>query len=234
MALFRQEGEGVPARKAAPIPCGKANMRDIEPNPHKALGVKRKSFPRPRGSAFSLTPFSPGCSSGGEAIPRRPGLPSAADATPGPAGRGRAAPNTHADSGGPAPQSRAAVPGTASRPVPIRIRSRLRGHSTIGGLTSAKGGASLARLTGGAGRPAMPSCSGALRRGSGGPWDGASAPSPYSRRQPRADPVSSPDPPPERAPVIGHRGSVSDGRGRRPIRPAGCRGCGRGHTGADS
>jgi hypothetical protein len=32
MALFRQEGEGVPARKAAPIPCGKANMRDIVPN----------------------------------------------------------------------------------------------------------------------------------------------------------------------------------------------------------
>src|SRR5262245_52889591 len=62
---------------------------------------------------------------------RRPGLLSAADAT-----RRRAAPNTHADSGGPAPQSRAAVPGSAPWPVPILVRSRLRGHSKCDGLTS--------------------------------------------------------------------------------------------------
>src|SRR5262245_59408420 len=80
---------------------------------------------------------------------------------PWPYGHGRTAPNTHADSGGPAPQNRAAVPGTTSRPVPIRIRSRLRGHSKCDGLTSSRGGASLARLTGGAGRWAFPPSRGA-------------------------------------------------------------------------
>ena len=34
------------------------------------------------------------------------------------------------------------------RPVPIGLRSRLRGHSEIGGLTVPKGEASSARLTG--------------------------------------------------------------------------------------
>src|SRR5271170_7472904 len=104
------------------------------PNPHKALSVKRKYFPRPRGrKAFFLTPFSPGCSSGAEATSPRPGLLSVADAAPGPTGHRRAAPNTHADSGGPPPQSRAAVPGAVSRPVPILIRSRLRGQSKTTG-----------------------------------------------------------------------------------------------------
>src|SRR5262245_4595515 len=69
----------------------------------------------------------------------------------GPQATRRAAPNTHADSGGPTPQSRAAVPGSVSRPVPILVRSRLRGHSKFDGLTSAGGGSSLARLTDGAG-----------------------------------------------------------------------------------
>ena len=53
-----------------------------------------------------------------------------------------------------------------------------------------------------------------LRRGCGpagvgGTGDGASAPSPYSVRQPRADLVSSPDPPPGTRPgCLGHRGSL--------------------------
>lgn len=41
----------------------------------------------------------------------------------------RTAPNTPADSGGPAPQDRAAVPGNLPRPVPILMRSQHRCHS---------------------------------------------------------------------------------------------------------
>jgi hypothetical protein len=137
----------------------------------------------------------------GRAHRRRPGLAIGGRRGSWPAGRGRAAPNTHADSGGPAPQGQAAVPGVESRPVPIRIRSRLRGHSKSGGLTSPRGGASSARLTGGAGRPAIPPPRGCGPAGAGGTWAGASAPSPYTVRQPRADLVSSPGPPPGRGPV---------------------------------
>jgi hypothetical protein len=54
----------------------------------------------------------------------------------GPLGQRRAAPNTHADSGGPVPQNRAAVPGTTPWPVPILVRSRLRGHSKAAGSPS--------------------------------------------------------------------------------------------------
>src|SRR5262245_41387982 len=71
-----------------------------------------------------------------KATTRRPGWLSAADGAPGPQATSRAAPNTHADSGGPAPQSKAAVPGTVSRPVPMRVRSRPRGQSKCDGLTS--------------------------------------------------------------------------------------------------
>jgi hypothetical protein len=74
-----------------------------------------------------------------KATARRPGLLSATDAALSFQGKGRAAPNTHADSGGPAPQSKTAVPGTRSRPVPILVRSQLRGHSKCDGLTSASG-----------------------------------------------------------------------------------------------
>ena len=48
--------------------------------------------------------------------------------------------------------------------------------------------------------------------GVGRTWDGASAPSPYSVRQPRADLVSSSDPPPGRGPVIAPRSEVSRAR----------------------
>ena len=80
-----------------------------------------------------LTPWPGGCGSGGEGDLRRPGWSIS--------GRcqlsGRAAPNAHADSGGPAPQNEAAVPATVPRPVPILIRSRVRGHSKSDGLTLA-------------------------------------------------------------------------------------------------
>src|SRR5437764_10096187 len=102
-----------------------------------------------------------------KATARRPDLLSAADAARSFQGKGRAAPNTHADSGGPAPQNRAAVPGTVSWPVPILIRSRLRGHSKCDGLTFAQEGSSLARLTGGAGRRAFPPSGGAAAGGGG-------------------------------------------------------------------
>ena len=46
-------------------------------------------------------------------------------------GHVRAAPNTHADSGGSTAQGRAAMLGSVPRPVPIRIRSRTRGHSKV-------------------------------------------------------------------------------------------------------
>jgi hypothetical protein len=163
------------------------------PNPHKALGVKRKYFPRPRGrQAFFLTPFSPGCSSGAEATSPRPGLLSVADAAPGPTGHRRAAPNTHADSGGPTPQSRAAVPGTVSRPVPILIRSRLRGQSkTTGSPPQGEGPVRQGSRAGRVVRRAFLLLRGAVA-GVGETWEGASAPSPYYLRQPRADLVSPP------------------------------------------
>ena len=57
-----------------------------------------------------------------------------------------------------------------------------------------------------------PSYSGAaVRRGSGRPWDGALAPSPYSLGQLRADPVSFPDPPPGRGPVWPPRSVIKAG-----------------------
>src|SRR5262249_10740412 len=119
-------------------------------------------------------------------------------ATPGPQGRGRAAPNTHADSGGPAPQGQAAVPG----PSPGRSR-----------YASVPSSVAIQRATG-----SPPPREGPVRHGSrvgrvvrrflllrvrglagvGRTWDGAWAPSPYSLRQPRADLVLPPAPPPGR------------------------------------
>src|SRR6266545_5598254 len=61
---------------------------------------------------------------GGEVSPWRPGLLSVADTTPGHEGPRRAAPNTHADSGGPAPQSRAAAFGRS--PVALAPGSPFR------------------------------------------------------------------------------------------------------------
>jgi len=168
------------------------------------------------------------------ARPRRPGLLSLAGATPGPPGPRRAAPNTHADSGGPTPQGRAAVPGNKPRPVPILIRSRHRGHSKAAG-SSPQGRGQLGTAHGRGGSSGDGSFFvAAARRGSGGHWDGASAPSPYSLRQPRADLVSSPGPPPGRRPVTAPRSAGQVGRGRRPIKASGCRGCGPGLTRADS
>jgi hypothetical protein len=130
----------------------------------------------------------------------------------------------------PGPAGPGGCAGNKPRPVPIRVRSRLRGHSRSGRLTSAAGGSSSARLTGGAGRPAIASFfRGRGPAGVGRTWDGAWAPSPYSVRRRHADLVSSPDPPPDRGPRVDHRGPAQVGRGRRPIKASGYRGCGRGH-----
>ena len=83
----------------------------IAPNPHKDLAVKRKYFPRPRGYGVSLTPLLRGHSYGGEGHRSATRLGYPKQARPPAPGRGRAAPNTHADSGGPAPRGKAAVPG---------------------------------------------------------------------------------------------------------------------------
>ena len=67
--------------------------------------------------------------------------------------------------------------------------------------------------------------------GVGWTGEGASAPSPFSLRQLRADLAC---PPTHRRGVA--RCTTADGksgRGRRPIKPSGCRGCGPGHATAD-
>src|SRR5437016_4005304 len=107
------------------------------------LSVSRENIFHGHGEwRFSGRLFSGVPAAVAKAMARRPGLLSAAGATPGPAGRGRAAPNTPADSGGPAPRGQAAVPGNKPRPVPIRIRAQARGHSKSGGLISPTGEAS--------------------------------------------------------------------------------------------
>jgi hypothetical protein len=178
---------------SAPTRTVNRTDRRTSPNPHKALGVKRKNFPRPRGAAFFWTPFLQGQGKRGEVVPRRPGFLSGADATPDRAGPGRAAPNTPADSGGPVPQSRAAVPGNKPRPVPIRSRSRLRGQSKFDGLTSSRGGSSSAGPGSRTGRVVRRSL---LLRGAvaGGRVDlgWCSGTKPVFLGQPRADPVGPP------------------------------------------
>ena len=163
------------------------------PNPHKVLEVKGKYFPRPRGAAFSLTPFLRGHSSGGEGMAsatrlaiggRRdswPGRPrtsrtqhSCGLRRPGPAGPGGCA-------GGGVP----AGPDTHSFPGPWPFKER-RAHLPQGrgqlGKAHRWGGSSGDRSLLRGGGPA----------GVGRTWDGASAPSPYSVRRPRADLVSWP------------------------------------------
>src|SRR5262249_24505157 len=84
--------------------------------------------------------------------------------------------NTHADSGGPAPQSGAAVPGSVPRPVPIRIRSRRRGHSKSDGLTPQRS-VPFGRAHGRGGSAGDSSFLG-RRGGVGWMGEGAAAPSP--------------------------------------------------------
>ena len=187
----------------------------VEPNPHKALGVKRKYFPRPRGAAFSLTPFLRGHSSGGEGTASATRLAIGGGRNSGP--RRPQTSRTQHSCGLWRPRSaeQAAVPGTAPRPVPIRVRSRLRGHSRSGGLISL--GERPVRHGSRAGRVVRRSLlvRGGSPAGVGRTWDGASAPSPLSLRQPRADLVVSPDPPPGRGTVGAHRSP--SGRRARPV-----------------
>ena len=151
---------------------------------------------------------------------------SVAGAAPSPDGCGRAAPNTHADSGGPASRAgrlcRGQRPGRSRYlhvPGSVAIRS-------CDGLTSC-GRVQLGRAHGRGGSSSDSSLfQAALRWGSGGPWEGALAPNPLlwdsfalSPFVPRPTPAAL-----RRAP----RSGIS-GHGRCPIQPAGCRGCGQGH-----
>jgi hypothetical protein len=209
-----------------------SNSGQARPNPHKALGVKRQYFLRPRGAAFSLTPFLRGHGSGGEGTasatrlaisgrrdpgPRRP----TTSRTPHSCGLRRPSP---ARPGGCAGEQAPAGPDPHSFPAPWPFKER-RAHLPQGrgpfGTAHGRGGSSGVSSSFGA----------AARRGSGGPRDGASAPSPYSVRQLHADLVLSPDPPPGRRPRTDHRGQGSNRRGRRPTKASGGRGCGPGHAG---
>jgi hypothetical protein len=116
--------------------CCLAASRVEPPNTHKALGVKRKYFPRERQSAaFSCRISEQGsCGGGDNSSAIRLLYLRRTQHTHGQRPR-RTAPNTHADCGGPASQGRAAVPGNLPWPVPIRIRSRHRGHSKSDWLT---------------------------------------------------------------------------------------------------
>ena len=69
--------------------------------------------------------------------------------------------------------------------------------------------------------------------GVGGTLEGCFGTQPVSLGQLHAEPVCSPDPPP-RPRRYGHRGSENRGHRRRPIKAAGCRGCGQGHPLTDS
>jgi hypothetical protein len=86
----------------------------VAPNRHKALKVKRKYFPRERlSTAFSCAgcPNEGSCGGGELSEAIRLGYPQRTRNTHDQPSR-RTAPNSHADSGGPAPQGRAAVPET--------------------------------------------------------------------------------------------------------------------------
>jgi hypothetical protein len=97
---------------------------------HKALGVKRKYFPRERlSTAFSCRISEQGSCGGREfSSAIRLTYPGQTRHTHDQRSR-RTAPNSHADSGGPASQGQAAVPGNLPWPVPILLGSQQRRHS---------------------------------------------------------------------------------------------------------
>ena len=104
----------------------------------------------------------------------------------------RTAPNSHADSGGPASQGRAAVPGT--RPgrsryscVPSSAAIQKSDWLTPRGERPVRFGWRLGRIV----RAKTPRITVAVWRGSGGRWDGH-WPSPSPLGQPSAEPVCSP------------------------------------------
>ena len=145
----------------------------------------------------------------------------------------RAAPNTHADSGGPAPWSKAAVPGNTPRPVPILIRSPLRGQSNKRRAHLRQGRGQLGKARDGGGSSG--DCSFLGPRSEGGRVDVGMAP----RRQARTTgdglaPISLRPPTCLRAAAGPPRTIKKSGRGRRPFQASGCRGYDQGHTGADS
>jgi hypothetical protein len=153
-------------------------------------------------------------------------LLSAADAALSLPCKGRAAPNTHADSGGPAPQNRAAVPGTVSRPVPILVRSRLRGHSKYGGLTSASGRGQFGTAHGRGGSSGVSSFFRGAAAGVGWTLRWCFGTKPVITETASADLAC---PPTHRRGVARYTTDGRSGSGRRPIQATGCRGCGPGH-----
>ena len=133
----------------------------------------------------------------------------------------RTAPNRHADSGGPAPQGRAAVPGNLPWPVPIHRRSLLRRQSKKRLAHSPKGASRSVRLTAGADRPGDFSVTHGSRSGGGREDVGmAKSQARSSLGQRHADPVC---PPTHRrtATCLATTAVEICGGGRRPIKAAG-------------
>ncbi len=130
-----------------------------------------------------------------------------------------------AELGGCAGEQAPVGPDTRSFPVPWPVEER-RAHLRQGrgqlGSAHGRGGSSGVSSSVGA----------ALRQGSGGPgmvlWHQARNPGDSFR-------LISSGPPTHRrsAARYWHRGQKKSGRGRRPIKASGCRGCGQGHTRAD-
>ena len=161
-----------------------------------------------------------------EATARRPGLLSAADAAPGPTAMDEPHPTLM--------RARAAPPRRAGRLCQERCPGRSR-YSFVPGPVAIRRSTGSPRRSEGpvwlgsrAGRVVGRFLlRGAPRRGSGGPWDDASASSPFTLRQPR---LISLVPRPTAAAWPGTpRRTDEGGRGRRPLQATGCRGCGPGH-----
>jgi hypothetical protein len=159
----------------------------------KALGVKRKYFPRARlSTAFSCRISEQGSCGGLEFSSAIRLLYLRQTRNAHDRCSRRTAPNTHADSGGPASQGRAAVPGNLPWPVPIRSRSRHRGHSkATGSLRERSVPFGKARGRGGSSVRRLLWITGRAPAGVGRIWDGH-WPSPFSRGQRHADPVCPP------------------------------------------
>ena len=159
-----------------------------------------------------MTPFLRGHSSGGEgmASATRLAIGGRRDSWP---GRPRTSRTQHSCGlRRPGPAGPGGCAGDKPRPVPILVRAQARGQSIAAG-SSPQGRGQLGTAHGWGGSSGDCSSAGGGPAGVGWTWDGASAPSPYSRRQPRADLVSSPGPPAGPGPVVGPpRSEVSRAR----------------------
>ena len=202
-----------------------------KPNPHKVLAVKRKYFPRPRGFWRFSDAFAPGSWQ----RRRRPSVGdpawlSRADATPGPQAKDEPHPTRMRTPAAPLRGARRLCRGTS----PGRSR-----YSFVPGVVAIRKAAGSSppreRPVRQGSRPGrvvrrFPPVGSRGSAGVGWTWDGASAPSPYCVRRPRADLVASPDPPPHRGPVVDRRGRKKRARpashqsvGLSGLRPRTCR-----------